>query len=127
MGSDRGFGLVFAAVFSIVAGFQGWSGGIAAAWGWLAVALTFAAAALVAPKILNPLNRLWFRFGMLLHRIVTPVILGLMFYGTVVPTGLALRLFGKDLLHLKAEPEAESYWIKREPSEITPESLRNQF
>lgn len=124
--SDRTFGLVFAAFFLVVAALPLLHGGPVREWA-LIVAAVFAAAALAVPRILAPLNRLWMRFGALLHRIVSPVALGILFYGVVAPTGLLMRLFGKDPLRLKFDREAPSYWIDRVPSGPEPPSLKNQF
>jgi hypothetical protein len=90
-------------------------------------ALFFIAAAALYPSILKPLNRVWFKFGLLLHRIVNPVIMGLLFYGSVLPTGMIVRALGKDLLRLKFEPKADSYWIVREPPGPSPETMKDQF
>jgi len=64
-----------------------------------------------SPALLQPLNRFWTKFGLLLHRIANPIVMGLRFYGTILPTGLVMRPRGGDLLRLKREPDAESYWI----------------
>jgi hypothetical protein len=124
--SNRSFGFVFAAVFLIVALLPLLHGALPRWWS-LAVAAAFAAAALLAPGILTVPNRWWGRFGMLLHRVVSPVALGLMYYGAVLPTGLAMRLFGKDPLRLKRDAAARSYWIERKPPGPPPDSLKNQF
>lgn len=127
MGSERGFGLVFAAVFAIIGLWPLWSGGTVRWWS-LAVAAGFLVAAFVRPAILRPLNRLWFRFGMVLSKIMTPVIMGVLFITTFVPMGVAMRWIGKkDLLRLKLEPDAASYWIRRDPPGPEPESMKNQF
>ncbi|WP_244550085.1 hypothetical protein [Bradyrhizobium sp. cf659] len=63
---------------------------------------------------------------MLLHRIVNPIVMGLLFYGTILPTGLVMRLRNRDLLRLKREPDAESNWIARTPGPA-PETMRDQF
>ena len=76
-------------------------------WALLVFAV-FLIASLVAPSILAPLNRLWTQFGRLLHRIVSPIALGILYYGVVTPTGLLMRLFGKDPLRLKLDREA--FW-----------------
>ncbi len=83
--------------------------------------------AFAAPQVLAPLNRLWFKLGLLLHKIVNPIVLGIMFYVVVTPTGLIMRLLGKDLLRLKRDPAAASYWIERTPPGPKPESLGDQF
>jgi hypothetical protein len=124
--SNRSFGLVFAAVFLII-GCWPLIWGQSARWWALAVAVVFGAAALFAPGILEWPNRLWLRFGLLLHRIVSPVALAVIFYLAIMPTGLLLRVFGKDLLRLRREPQAPSYWIDREPPGPPPDSLKNQF
>ena len=113
-GSDRSFGLVFAAVFAVIALFP-LIHGVPPRWWSLGIAAAFAAVALIVPRILHPLNRAWFALGLLLHHVVNPVIMALMFYGAILPMALLLRALGKDLLRLKREPEGKSYWIMREP------------
>lgn len=124
--SDRSFGLVFTAFFLILAllpllhgqGIRLWALGLAGA---------FLLTSLAAPKILMPLNRLWTRFGILLHHIVSPIALGVMFYGVVTPTGLIMRLVGKDPLRLRIDKSADSYWIERRPPGPAPDSLKLPF
>jgi len=125
-GSDRNFGIVFCVVFALIGGFQLYHG---IAWGWwtLAVAAAFLVVALLRPGWLAPLNRLWFRFGLLLHRVVNPLVMALFFISTILPVGLLMRLFGKRPLNLKFRPEAASYWIVRDPPGPAPDSFRNQF
>lgn len=125
-GSDRSFGLVMAGALAVVTALNAWHAG--RIWPWTAgLAALFVIAALTRPALLNPLNRLWLKFGLLLHRIVNPVIMALVFYGTVLPTGLVLRAMGKDLLRLRREPEADSYWIVRTPPGPAPETMKDQF
>lgn len=124
--SNRSFGLVFAVVFAIVALLPLLGGGPPRMWS-LGIAAVFAVLAFALPRVLAPLNRLWLKFGLLLHRIVNPVVLGIMFFLVVTPTGLLMRLFGKDPLRLKREPSAASYWIERTPPGPKPESLGDQF
>lgn len=125
-GSDRSFGLVFAAFFGLVALFPTVHGAPIRWWA-LAVAAAFAAVALFAPRLLHPLNRLWFAFGLLLHHVVNPVIMAVMFYGAVLPMAVLLRAFGKDILRLKRDPAAASYWIARELPAPAPKSMTKQF
>jgi predicted membrane metal-binding protein len=124
--SNRNFGLVFAAVFAVIAILPLFVGHSVRLWS-LVVAFIFAITAFSAPKVLAPLNRLWTRFGLVLHAIVNPVVLGIMFFFVVTPTGLLMRMAGKDPLRLKREPSAASYWIERAPPGPKPESLRDQF
>lgn len=124
--SDRAFGLVFSVVFGIIALYPLLGGGALRLWS-LIVAGLFLLLALVIPGVLAPANRLWMKFGELLHRVVSPVALGIVFYLTVLPTGIILRLLGKDPLRLRFEPESESYWIKRDPPGPAADSLNNQF
>ncbi|MBT5110262.1 MAG: hypothetical protein HOM25_16410 [Rhodospirillaceae bacterium] len=123
-GSERSFGLVFAAVFGVVALWPLLDGDDVRVWAAVA-AVVFALAALVYPAVLKPLNLVWFKFGLLLHKIVNPIIMGMLFYLTIMPIGLIMRLSGKDILNLRVDKAARTYWIKRESPE--PESLRNQF
>jgi hypothetical protein len=124
--SERGFGLVFAVACALVAAWQWWHGrGEVAAW-WLGGAAIFAALAFFWTAPLAPLNRLWARLGRLLHGIVNPVLMGAMFVLAVIPMGLVLRLFGKDLLRLRRDPAAATYWIDRDPSTRT-DAMKDQF
>ena len=125
-GSDRAFGIVFAVVFALIGFWPLVSGATPRIWA-LAIGGVFLAVALIYPRVLGPLNLVWFRFGMLLHRVVSPVILGLMFFVSVTPIALIMRALGKDPLRLKFDPEADSYWLTREPPGPPPDSLKNQF
>ena len=125
-GSDRAFGLVFTVVFAIVAGWPLLDGNPLRWWA-LVPAAGFLAAALIRPALLAPLNRLWTRFGLLLHRVVNPLVMGVMFFLLITPMGLALRLLGKDPMRLRRDPAAASYWIAREPPGPAPETMKQQF
>jgi hypothetical protein len=125
-GSDRSFGFVMAGAFALLTLLNAWHEG--RIWPWSGgLAALFLAAALIRPAMLNPLNRIWLKFGLLLHRIVNPVIMALLFFGTVLPTGLVMRALGKDLLRLKRQPDADSYWIVRQPPGPSPETMKDQF
>ena len=124
-GSDRTFGLVMAAALALLALLNAWHRG--RLWPWEAmIAALFLLAAWLAPAALHPLNRLWMKLGLVLHKIVNPIVMGLLFYGTIWPTGLVMRLRGADLLRLKREPSSDSYWIVRDPGPA-PETMRDQF
>jgi hypothetical protein len=124
--SNRVFGLVFAAVFLAIGLLPAFWGKSVHLWS-LPISASFLLAALLIPSVLGPLNSLWLKFGLLLHRIVSPVVLGIMFFGVITPMGLVMRALGKDPLRLRREPEATTYWIDREPPGPAPESLRDQF
>jgi hypothetical protein len=85
------------------------------------------AVTLFRPGALKPLNRLWLKFGILLHKVINPIVMALVFFATVLPTGLVMRALGKDLLRLKRQPNANSYWIERRPPGPTAESMKDQF
>ena len=127
-GSDRSFGAVFVAVFVVIGLWPVASGGSPRLWALL-VALAFLVPTLVAPRVLHPLNIMWFRFGMLLHAVVNPVVMGLIFVLAVVPTALVMRLRGKDVLDIdsRKRTQRESYWILRSQRRIDADSMRNQF
>lgn len=124
--SDRAFGFVFTAVFMIIGGVQLWHG-VSWAPAWFAVAAIILLISLARPAILGPANRLWMRFGLLLHKVVSPVVLGVLFFVAVTPTGLLMRVFGKDPLRLRRDPAAASYWIVRDDPGPAPETMKNQF
>ena len=93
-GTDRGFGFVFAGFFAILAAFSLWHG--STTWHWtLPISAAFLAVALTFPRLLNPLNRLWLKFGLLLYKVMNPLVLGLLFFVTIMPIGLVMRAFGK--------------------------------
>ena len=124
--SDRSFGLVFAGVFLIVACWPlfYWE---SPRWWALGIALAFAVVAFWKPALLARLNRLWTKFGLLLGKIVSPIALGILFYGIIAPIGVVVRLSGKDPLRLRLDASADSYWIPREPPGPPPDSMTNQF
>jgi hypothetical protein len=125
-GSDRSFGLVMAAVLAAMTALNGWHSG--RLWPWTGVlAVLLLAAAWLRPALLNPLKLIWLKFGLLLHRVVNPVVMALIFYGTVLPTGIVMRMMGKDILRLKRQPDADSYWIVRQPPGPSPETMKDQF
>lgn len=128
MGSDRSFGMVFAGVFALIGLWPMLAGsGPVRVWS-LAIAGLFAILALMAPKALAPLNRLWFRLGHLLGRIVAPIVMGLVFFVAVTPTALIARLFNKDFLLLDERlKNRTSFWIDREQSPEQSSSMKNQF
>lgn len=125
-GSDRQFGLVFAGVFTLIACWpllrlehpRWWALGIAVAFGVIA---------LVRPDVLRWPNRIWLRIGELLHRIVSPVVMAVIFFGCVTPTAWVMRWRGKDLLSRKWDAGRKSYWIERPPGPAGSQSMKNQF
>ncbi len=124
--SDRAFGVVFAVVFLVIAA---WPLLFDAAIRWWAIALSaaFGLVAMLKPALLAGLNRQWMKLGILLGKIVSPVALGLLFYGVMTPIGILVRIAGKDPLRLKFDRNADSYWIPREPPGPPPDSMTNQF
>ena len=101
-------------------------------FGWLEiglciVGLTLVALALMLPRLLAPLNRAWTKLGLFLFKIVSPLVLGLIYFIAVVPTGLIMRLSGKDVLRLKFDPKAKSYWIERKPPGPAADTMKRQF
>lgn len=125
--SDRKFGLTIGAVFALVALWKSIHGAAAGVvFGGLAVALI--GCALVRPQLLSPLNRIWLSFGLMLHRIISPVVMAVLFYGTIVPVGLLMRGVGKDPLRLKLHRTAdEGYWLARQDSRPPSDAMRQQF
>ena len=123
MGSARGFGLVIAAALVILSLWPLAEGGPFLWWS-AAMALGFAALAIFAPGLLAPLNRIWFRFGLLLGAVTAPLVMALLFFLVVTPTGLIMRALGKDPLRRKSDRSATSHWIRRRESVG---SMKRQF
>jgi hypothetical protein len=123
-GSDRSFGLVMATACSVVAGFGFWAA--TSHWPfWFAAAIAFAISAWLWPAVLAPLNRFWFRLGRVLHRVVNPLVMGVLFFVIITPVSILMRLFGKRPLALEFEREATSYWQPR--GELQPGSMTKQY
>ena len=124
--SDRGFGLVVGGIFLLL-GCWPLLHGLSPRWYLVVPAALLIIFGAVAPSLLAPLNRAWMKLGLLLHRVVAPVLMGIVFFGVVLPIGLFMRLRGKDILRLKVDPNARSYWIVRDPPGPAPGDLKNQF
>jgi len=124
--SDRSFGLTFAAVFALAAGWLLWTGRPGAVAGFGLAGITLALA-LARASLLRPLNRAWMRLGMLLHRVVSPLVLGAIYFLVFTPVAIGMRLAGRDALQRRFLPARRSYWTEREPPGPAPESLKNQF
>jgi len=121
--SPKSFGIVFSVVFLIIALYPLISSEGIRAWA-LIVSAVFLLLAYVAPNVLSLPNKLWFKLGLLIGSIVAPIVMAFIYFVTVVPTGLIMRLLGKDLLKQKLDKNAKSYWVKRsEPMG----SMKNQF
>jgi Saxitoxin biosynthesis operon protein SxtJ len=125
MGSDRSFGLVFSGFFLLIALFP-LTGGGGLRWWAVAVSAAFAVMAFVRPSWLRPLNVLWFRFGLLLNRIVSPVVMGILFFLVVTPIGVLRRIRNPDPLRQQFDTGSASYWLKVDQSQPK-SSMRRQF
>ena len=124
--SPRNFGLWFTLIFAVVGLVPLRSGQPIRTWALL-VAGGFLALALAAPRLLQPLNLAWAKVGLAIAKVMNPVVLGIIFFGVITPMGWLLRKTGKDLLNLKWQPEATTYWIPRNPPGPAPESMTKQF
>lgn len=124
--SDRSFGLVFLFAFLAIAAFLWWHGSRWAVY-FAAAGLAFGALALLAPRTLAPLNWLWTQFGLLLHRLISPIVITALFFLVITPVGLLMRLCGQRPLNLKFDASANSYWISRNPPGPGAGTLRRQY
>ena len=122
IGSNKSFGIVFFIFFLIVGTYPIFFQGELRIWS-LIVSIIFLLLGIINSRFLTPLNLLWFKFGMLLGRIVSPIVMGLVFFLVVTPTGLIMRILNKNLLRLKKK-NIKTYWIER--SSIKSE-MKNQF
>jgi hypothetical protein len=125
-GSDRSFGFVFAGVFTTIGLLPLVGGRPPRGWS-LVVAGGFLGVALIRPALLAPAKRLWLAFGLLLHRVSSPLVLGVLFFLLFMPMGLLMKALGKDPLRLRWDSSASSYWIPRTPPGPEPGTMRNQF
>ena len=121
--SNRNFGLVFFIIFVIVSLWPLTYEGPIKIW-TVIISLVFLILGLMNSKLLTPLNKLWFKFGMILGAIVVPVVMGVVFFLVVTPIGLVMKIMGRDLLNKKYDKKKRTYWIKRDTSIGT---MKRQF
>ncbi|MBX3228100.1 MAG: hypothetical protein KIT84_27255 [Labilithrix sp.] len=124
--TNRSFGFVMTVAFAVVA-LAPLVKGHPVRWWAAPIAAVFLLVTLVAPRVLAPLNLLWFKLGLLIGKVTSPIFLGVFFYFVLTPLALFLRVLGKDFLRLHRDGGAASYWIPRSPPGPEPASLRRQF
>ena len=122
IGSNRSFGIVFFVVFLLIALYPLTYEGEKRIWS-LIISIIFLILGLLNSKILAPLNKIWFKFGILLGKIVSPLIMGIIFFLVVTPIGFIMRLLGKDVLNLRYNKN-KSYWIEKNGPKS---KMKNQF
>ena len=122
IGSNRSFGIVFCIVFFFIALYPLTYSEEIRLWS-LIISLFFLFLGLINSKILNPLNKLWFKFGIFLGKVISPIIMGIIFFFVVTPIGLIMRIFGKDVLNLKFSKN-KTYWIEKSGPKS---KMKNQF
>tara|TARA_B100000989_G_scaffold266768_1_gene220469 strand:- start:473 stop:856 length:384 start_codon:yes stop_codon:yes gene_type:complete len=120
--SNRSFGIVFFIFFIILAFYPLINNGEMRI-SFLLISIIFLVLGLINSKILSPLNKLWYKFGILLGKIFSPIIMGIIFYLVVTPIGLIMRLIGKDVLNLKYQKK-KTYWIEKDGIKS---KMKNQF
>lgn len=124
---ERSFGLLFTAVFIGLGLFGIWKKwGQNASLAWIVAGVIVALVTLLAPRLLAPFNMAWFKLGLLLSKIVSPLVLGIIFFGILTPVAFVMRIAGRDVLRLKRLP-SDSYWVARTPPGPAPDSFKNQF
>ena len=124
--SNRAFGLLFAAVCGAIAAIAAWHGRHSALW-WSIAALAFCLASVLSPPVLGPLNRAWRWLSLQLSRIVSPVVMTLIFFAVLTPVGMLMRWAGNDPLRLRFEPQRLSYWLPRSSQGERQTSMTKQF
>jgi len=124
--SEKSLGRVFAVVCGLIAAFGFYKGSSHAPY-WTLAAIVFLLLAYFWNAPLKPLNRFWMKLGQILFLITNPLIMGIIFFGVVTPTGLIMRALGKDLLKMKLDRNAKSYWIERNPPGPAGPEMTNQF
>ena len=124
--TNRSFGLLFTVVFALAGGYLWWTHLAGHGWFFAAAALTLLVT-LTVPDWLAPFNRAWMKLAELLNRIVSPLVLGLIFFGMFMPIAWGMRLAGRDVMQRRFEPESPTYWQDRDPPGPDPDGLPNQF
>ncbi len=124
--SNRSFGTLFVAVFGLLGAYSWWRDGAVYPWAFGLSLLTLVVT-LAKPDWLAPANRAWMKLAELLNRVVSPIVLGLIFYGIFTPTAWVMRVAGRDAMKRRFEPAARSYWVERDPPGPDPTGLPNQF
>ncbi len=122
-GSNKSFGIVFFVIFIIIALWPLLKDENIRVWS-LVVSIIFLTLGLLNSKILTPLNKLWMRLGILLGAIVSPIVMGVVYFGVITPIGLIMKLFGKDVLNLKLDKNKPTYWLKKDEIKS---KMKNQF
>tara|TARA_B110000305_G_scaffold174326_1_gene192755 strand:- start:1794 stop:2177 length:384 start_codon:yes stop_codon:yes gene_type:complete len=122
IGSNKSFGIVFFVVFLIIAFYPIVNDGTLRVWA-LIISLVFIGLGLLNSRILTPLNKIWFKFGIFLGKIVSPTVMGLIFFLVLTPTGMFMRIIKKNFLNLKFD-DSKSYWIKKDELKS---KMKNQF
>ena len=120
--SNRSFGVVFFIVFLLIALYPLLNNNEVRLWS-LIISVLFLILGIVNSKILSPLNKIWFKFGLILGKIISPIIMGIIFFLVVTPIGFIMKLLGKDLINLKFNNE-KSYWIEKSGPKS---KMKNQF
>ena len=120
--SNKSFGIVFFIVFLIVSVYPIFNSGDLRVWS-LIISIIFLMLGLLNSSILSPLNKLWFRFGILLGSIVSPIVMAIVFFGVVTPTSIIMKIFRKNLLGLKKNNK-KTYWIEKS---LIKSKMKNQF
>ena len=126
MPSNSKFGWFFCALFAMIAIYSYLQQIKIIATASIIVSMLFAATIFFAPQLLSPLNRLWYELGLLLGKIVSPIVLGAMFFVIITPVALITRLFGRDELKIK-KSIVQSYWVDRLPPGPQSDSFKQQF
>ena len=126
-GSNRKFGVAFGALFAVLGLWPAVHQAGSPKWWLIAASVGFLSVGLLVPVWLTPLNSAWFKLGFALNKIVNPIVMGLLFFGAVVPFGWYLRWKGKDLLCLEIKRDAATYWIEREPPGPARGTFEKQF
>ncbi len=126
IGSNKSFGIVFAVVFLIIALWPLLDGGRFRVWALVTGIILFIIS-FIYPSIFKPFNHIWFKFGLLLGKIVTPIVMGFLYFFTITPTALIMRTLKKRPLDLEFDDSLDSYWKYRDPPGPSSESMKNQF
>jgi hypothetical protein len=124
--SNRSFGIFFSVVFLFISITLYFYSFIKSALFAFLLSVLFSLFALIAPQLLSLLNEYWYKFGLLLNRFISPLVIGFIFYLIITPIALITKIFGRDELRIKRK-NVDTYWINRYPQELDPSSFKDQY
>jgi hypothetical protein len=125
--SERSFGFMWVIIFVLCAGYNFYHHNILGTQVFVAMGVCLILVTIIVPIVLRPLNKIWFKLGLFLGSIVSPVVMGILFFGLITPIAVLMRIKGRDVLKIKNNSSCSSYWVNRVTVEENLSSFKDQF